>query len=109
MGKVLQNWCRSSPSYLLEGSRRHRLEDSNSVEFRNPSIAMTEDPTTDGLGVCSQSVLSYALSIEQRPSKVESSMWAKRFSFDRCFGEEDSDSGEGQEKVGETTPCIRAR
>lgn len=28
-------------------------------------------------------------------------MWAKRFSFDRCFGEEDSDNGEGQEKVGE--------
>lgn len=33
-------------------------------------------------------------------SKVEPSMWAKRFSFDRCFGEEGSGSGEGQEEVG---------
>eukprot|EP00903_Cladosiphon_okamuranus_P016262 g14998.t1 len=52
------------------------------------------------LSVVDPTAFTAALALERDgKEKVESSMWAKRFLFDRCFGEEDSDNGEGQEKV----------
>ncbi|CAM9514779.1 unnamed protein product, partial [Ectocarpus sp. 13 AM-2016] len=57
------------------------------------------DDDEKSMSVVDPTAFAAALALERDGrEQVESSMWAKRFSFDRCFGGED-EGGDGQEKV----------